>query len=118
MAPDERACAMCDGFPCAEACDEDALLVPDASNWSWGTVHIAREHCFTFRGPECGACHGLCPTDKPALRLDGKHPVVEADECIGCGLCIDACPTRPAAIEFQRARHTGRAWICSSEEAS
>ena len=20
------------------------------------------------------------------------HPVVEVDECIGCGICVDACP--------------------------
>lgn len=37
----------------------------------------------------------------PAIRLDAgrykrrnimAHPVIEADECIACGVCVDDCP--------------------------
>jgi len=100
MRPERRPCHMCDGFPCAAACETGALVVPETALVRLGRVRIAPDRCFTFRGPECGACGGLCPTDPPALRIVGTHPVVEADGCVGCGLCIEACPTRPAAIEL------------------
>lgn len=36
------------------------------------------------------------PEDEELLtdtkELPMSHPVIEADECIGCGICVDACP--------------------------
>ncbi len=53
-----------------------------------------------FRRRECGACAGLGPTPTPALRLRLGRPVIDAELCVGRGLCIAACPTRPAALRL------------------
>lgn len=99
MRPADRPCHMCEGFPCAAACETGALVVPETLV-RLGRVRIREDLCFTFMGPECGACAGLCPTDPPALRMRGTQPEVDGAACVGCGLCIEACPTRPAAIEL------------------
>lgn len=100
LSPDERPCHLCADRPCAAACPTGALTVGAAD--SFGTVTVSSQHCFTFRGPECGACGGLCPTSQQAIRFVRNRPVIDADACVGCGLCIDACPTNPVALKFHR----------------
>ena len=99
MRPDERACHMCDGFPCAAACEEGALVVPDGpALCSLGVARVLETDCLTFSGPDCGACAGLCPPSVEALSMSHRRPVIDAERCIGCGLCIEACPCTPPAI--------------------
>ena len=31
-----------------------------------------------------------------------SHPVIDTDECIGCGLCAEACPQEVIAIDYGR----------------
>lgn len=100
MVPDERPCQLCEGFPCAAACSTGALELPALDQVRFGTAAVDPSRCFTFRGPECGACAGLCPSGIDALRMRMNRPVLNAEACIGCGLCIDACPTVPKAIVF------------------
>jgi len=62
---------------------------------------LHRDRCFTFRGPECGACVGHCPEDLAgALTLRACKPVIDPDLCNGCGACVGACPTIPRSLEI------------------
>jgi len=100
MVPDSRACTMCEGFPCVKACDDGVLLPFEGSAWPLGTVVVDPTRCLPFLGPECGACRGMCPGDVDALKIVRNRPVIDEERCVGCGLCIEACPTRPAALEL------------------
>ncbi len=100
LRPEVRACEMCEGFPCAVACEDGALVVPDMPVWKLGEVRVVEERCLTHLGPECGACVDLCPEDLAAIALVDGHPVVDEPACVGCGRCIRACPTSPKAIEI------------------
>lgn len=107
MVPDRWPCLMCDGFPCAAACEPGALEVPGTSVVKLGHVRLDPEVCLPYRGPECGACGGLCPEDAPALRLSLGRPSVDAEVCTGCGRCVHACPSSPKALTFLPATSGG-----------
>jgi len=99
MVPDQRPCHMCDDYPCIRACEPQALQAPKAAP-KLGTVRVDDSRCITFKGPECGACSGLCPAGVAALRLVRCRPQIDASACVGCGLCIAACVMSPSAIEI------------------
>ncbi|WP_440953204.1 ATP-binding protein [Methanococcoides sp. FTZ1] len=50
---------------------------------------------------ECVGC-GTCVDDCPseAIAMDGDNiAVVDADECLDCGACVDSCPTDAITME-------------------
>ena len=99
MRPDERACHMCDGFPRASARAEGALVAPDSPDLcSLGSARILETDCLTFAGPECDPGADLCPPSVEALSMSRQRPVIDQERCIGCGLCIEACPRSAPAI--------------------
>ncbi len=49
-------------------------------------VALDSDRCIAHRGPECGACAGLCPTGaESALRMVRARPELDATLCTGCG---------------------------------
>ena len=39
---------------------------------------------------QCGACAQVCPVEAIS-QVNGAY-LIDSDECIGCGTCVDECP--------------------------
>lgn len=103
LKPATAPCLMCDGWPCAAACDRGALVLPQPDEEGaatplphMATARIDTSACLPHAGPECGACASSCPLPG-ALIWIGTRPEIGGD-CTGCGLCRQACITDPKAI--------------------
>jgi ferredoxin-type protein NapG len=110
--PRETPCYMCEDAPCIAACPTDALLpgtaIEDARMGL--AVLIDQETCLAFQGLRCEVCYRVCPLMGKAIRLEmkphertDKHayflPVVDSEQCTGCGKCEYACILEKAAIK-------------------
>jgi ferredoxin-type protein NapG len=100
------ACVVCVEMPCAKSCPTDALIVPETA---WKGIHLAtieldENLCLAWRDMECGACARVCPVGDTALVLDERDRPSIGPDCVGCGVCLTACPTTPNSIT---ARATG-----------
>lgn len=63
-------------------------------------VAIDFEHCI-----RCGLCREVCPEDAihPALHSIHHRLEVIADECTGCGDCLDYCVAPGALVQVAAA---------------
>ncbi len=102
-----RACQLCDSWPCVAACEKSALRFPERDDETLplplpelATASINSDYCLPYKGPECGACSGICP-QPGALLWDGPRPTIDASQCVGCALCRAACIADPKAISIQ-----------------
>lgn len=102
-----RACTLC--MKCTQACPSGALtpVAADpgqiAERVKMGSPLLDRQSCIALAGTgECRACYYVCPYAGSAVRLEGLEygPVFDADACVGCGLCEEACPERARAIRI------------------
>jgi ferredoxin-type protein NapG/ferredoxin-type protein NapH len=97
---DRQPCVACTAMPCAQACPTEALTVPPDvwAGYRLAELEFHPERCITFRGTACQACADACPVGAAALSMDeGGHPVLRREGCVGCGVCVQACVTRPSS---------------------
>lgn len=99
---DHKPCTACEEVPCARACPTGALeLAPIEMAWM-GTAVLDRDTCRAWAGVECSSCMRICPIGDAAILSDEDGRVyIDARGCIGCGLCVIVCPTRPRSIDVE-----------------
>ncbi|MCX5666715.1 MAG: 4Fe-4S dicluster domain-containing protein, partial [Candidatus Omnitrophica bacterium] len=67
-----------------------------------GLAAIDRSICLPWaEGKECIVCQEHCPVSEKAIKLDtyaggSARPYVDEYLCVGCGICQNKCPVRPA----------------------
>lgn len=90
--PSIKACTMCEDLPCIKACDPEALALPADNRFPrMGTARIIEDHCLSYTGGTCVTCFDACPLKRRAIRIQFGRPIINADECTGCGICEEAC---------------------------
>ncbi len=104
-----KACHLCDNWPCVQACEPAALKLPEKhkegeQDGSHSLPVLAKAvintgTCLPYIGPECGACADSCPVPG-ALLWNGAKPLIDNSKCIGCGLCRQVCVVEPRAINI------------------
>lgn len=108
----ERGCTLCG--ECTRVCPTGALQPFEPTREGWlagvemGTARVNKGMCFSFHGRTCGACYRACPLAGTAMKIGlYETPLVQPENCVGCGLCEQACLHLPQAIRVIPIAATG-----------
>ena len=103
----DRGCTSC--MKCTQVCPTGALTPLEAdeetvlAEVNMGVARLNRDMCYSYVEPArtCGVCYRACPFPGKAMSITlWERPVVHHDQCIGCGLCEQACVHLPQAIRI------------------
>ena len=108
--PETKGCYLC--MACCRLCPTGALdkNLKTPSKVAMGKARIEPSICYSHLflehdvipdeslqriGALCNTCYNVCPLQDKAITLkDNLFPVI-LDGCVGCGICVERCPTRP-----------------------
>jgi len=92
-------CLFCER--CLDACTPHALLKKTQSApWSL-RASIRTDACLAHHGVECRSCYDPCEARAIRMppRLGGiSIPIIDTDNCTGCGACFSVCPVQAVTI--------------------
>ncbi|MDR2105183.1 MAG: 4Fe-4S dicluster domain-containing protein [Deferribacteraceae bacterium] len=110
---EERGCYMC--MLCTQVCPTGALdkNATAMQQMSVGRAKIDETTCYDYLyakalaegvggGTElyCNTCYNSCPLQAKAIYLKNMEVPVITEECTGCGVCTERCPTEPRSINI------------------
>ncbi|MDE1890755.1 MAG: 4Fe-4S dicluster domain-containing protein [Planctomycetota bacterium] len=92
--PKESPCVLCNGLLCIASCKEGALKpVEGVAHVRMGVARINQSRCLAWGGQDCQLCFIKCPLQGDAIYQEDGKPVINAENCVGCGICEYMCNT-------------------------
>jgi len=89
-------CILC--MECIRACPSGALSKIPKEEVRIGTAVILKDVCFAWlKTRRCKECEKACKPEAIVME-ENRYPVVIADKCNGCGVCMRRCPAEPRAV--------------------
>lgn len=106
LLPDQAPCRWCIDTPCAAACPTEALQIPspnDASDIVLTPIAKAvlnLDTCLNNQGTICDTCSVMCPPHVKAIKMIDRKPLLNVEQCTGCGMCSYYCESEPGSISI------------------